>query len=122
MADLQLITTHCQMKTFVKDEQVLDAYNTEQHIYYIVHGSCRVDDNGVSKTLREGRIFGELHFLLGDVFGANVYCSSDKADIFVIPPDHLKKILQKLPAIGGRFMKCLAILLDHQLRANYNYL
>jgi len=95
--------------TFQKGEVIVKQGDfTNGRLYHISHGKCQdrttfPDGSTASWELDEGKIFGEVSFLLGEKASSDIIANEDNTTITVIEAYFINILFQHRPEIAGRF-------------------
>lgn len=109
--------------TFMKDEVALEQGESQDKIFQIASGNCRVEryDPQKMKTemvgyYHEREMFGETNFLLRTESLVSVVADEDNVDIYVIDRDFLEVLFEKQPGLAGKFYKFLSLIEARRIR------
>jgi CRP/FNR family transcriptional regulator, cyclic AMP receptor protein len=129
-AQLELIASVCQSRTFQQGELIFGENTGSDELYVIAEGQVEilVDPSLVSPSaahpselepvavLRRGQSFGEVALVDQGLRSAAARCVSPKGELVVIPRDRLILMCESDPVLGFRLMRNLAADLAVKLR------
>jgi CRP/FNR family cyclic AMP-dependent transcriptional regulator len=127
-AQLELIASICEERTFQAGDIVCAEKATGDELYVIANGEIEIQlhpaltgaDSEAGPqtiaTLRRGQSFGEMALLDQGVRSASARCAKHDTHLIVIPRDKLMLLCDTHPQLGYRLMRNLAADVARKIR------
>jgi len=116
--DWDLILQGSEYNTYMKDMKVLPQGEASGKIYQIGNGVLRVEkaSGEIVGTMTSPEMFGEISFLSGQGASVTIKADENNVDVYTIDREYILSMFEKVPLMGGKFYKFLALILSRRIR------